>query len=158
MRKDLALSNNGNHRWRLNMNQEVKAQWVQALRSSEYEQGKGALHIISGDGKHRYCCLGVLCELAVKAGVAEVISNQPQNYKFTDSVFPGDSLVRYGSRVDIEKSSNWSQVAILPESVMRWAGLGDKHGWTRPNGDSLAGLNDAGVGFDVIADLIKVNL
>ena len=133
------------------MNQEIKAQWVQALRSGEYEQGKSALHIISGDGKHTYCCLGVLCELAVKAGVAEVISTER-------SFIPGDSLVRYGSRVDIEKSSNWSQIAILPDSVMRWAGLRDEHGWTQPNGDSLAGLNDAGVGFDVIGDLIEVNL
>ena len=140
------------------MNQEIKAQWVQALRSGEYEQGKSALHIISGDGKHTYCCLGVLCELAVKAGVAEVISTEPKNYKFKDSLVPGDSLVRYGSRVDIERSGNWSETAILPESVMRWAGLRDEHGWTMPNGDSLACLNDAGVGFDVIADLIEVNL
>jgi len=41
------------------MNQEVKAKWVEALRSGKYKQGRKTL-------KHagRYCCLGVLCEVA----------------------------------------------------------------------------------------------
>ena len=43
----------------------VKRAWVRALRSSKYKQGRGQLK--TDDGK--YCCLGVLCELAVKAGV-----------------------------------------------------------------------------------------
>ena len=38
------------------MDPALKAKWVEALRSGEYEQGRGAL---LRDG--RYCCLGVLC-------------------------------------------------------------------------------------------------
>ena len=41
------------------MKAELKAKWVEALRSGEYEQGEGALK--KGNS---YCCLGVLCSLA----------------------------------------------------------------------------------------------
>ena len=50
------------------MNSEVKGQWTTALRSGEYEQGNGVLRTID----NTYCCLGVLCELAVKANVIPV--------------------------------------------------------------------------------------
>lgn len=43
------------------MNPEVKAKWVAALRSGEYQQGTGAL---KSDDK--YCCLGVLCDIFAK--------------------------------------------------------------------------------------------
>lgn len=41
------------------MDAEIKAKWVAALRSGEYQQGDRQLR--DGD---RYCCLGVLCEVA----------------------------------------------------------------------------------------------
>lgn len=40
------------------MNPELKAKWVEALRSGEYTQGRGWL---CREGK--YCCLGVLADL-----------------------------------------------------------------------------------------------
>lgn len=45
------------------MNPEVKEQWLQALRSGEYKQGKTVLFNTSSDG---FCCLGVLCDLHKK--------------------------------------------------------------------------------------------
>ncbi len=44
--------------------------WAESLESGEYQQAAGALKsaIEGGDGDG-YCCLGVLCELAVKEGV-----------------------------------------------------------------------------------------
>lgn len=42
------------------MNKELKDKWVAALRGNDYVQGQGALRT----GDNRYCCLGVLCELA----------------------------------------------------------------------------------------------
>jgi hypothetical protein len=45
----------------MSMNPEVKAKWVAALRSGEYEQGVEALK--AGDA---FCCLGVLCDLYAK--------------------------------------------------------------------------------------------
>lgn len=41
------------------MDKRLKKKWVKALRSGEYEQGRGHL---CRDGK--YCCLGVLCVVA----------------------------------------------------------------------------------------------
>jgi hypothetical protein len=40
------------------MNQEVKAKWIQALRSGKYKQGQAYLR-----KDDSYCCLGVLCDL-----------------------------------------------------------------------------------------------
>lgn len=56
------------------MNQEVKKMWVEALRSGEYQQGK---HHLNDNGK--FCCLGVLCDLAVKDGVNLKVNPEPQN-------------------------------------------------------------------------------
>lgn len=41
------------------MKADLKAKWIEALRSGEYEQASGQLRL---DGA--YCCLGVLCEVA----------------------------------------------------------------------------------------------
>jgi hypothetical protein len=40
------------------MDPEIKAKWVEALRSGRYEQGR---MMLLHEG--RYCCLGVLCDL-----------------------------------------------------------------------------------------------
>lgn len=42
-----------------NLSPELKAKWIAALRSGEYEQGIGRLYF-----EGAYCCLGVLGELA----------------------------------------------------------------------------------------------
>lgn len=44
------------------MNQEIKEKWTAALRSGEYEQGKGRLCTIES-GVVTWCCLGVLCDV-----------------------------------------------------------------------------------------------
>lgn len=38
---------------------EYKERWLKALRSGDYSQGKGYLKTID----NRYCCLGVLCDI-----------------------------------------------------------------------------------------------
>ncbi len=45
--------------------QEFKKKWVDALRSGEYQQGKGYLMYRGGSNKKdEYCCLGVACVIA----------------------------------------------------------------------------------------------
>lgn len=39
------------------MTPELKAKWIAALRSGEYQQGRGRLRT----DDNRFCCLGVLC-------------------------------------------------------------------------------------------------
>lgn len=42
------------------MDAELKAKWIDALRSGEYKQARATLRDNSG----AYCCLGVLCKVA----------------------------------------------------------------------------------------------
>lgn len=130
------------------MNPEVRQEWTAALRSGEYPKAQGYLHTEDG-----YCCLGVLCDIAVKHEVTTV---------------NGINVYRYGP--DLE-------MATLPEEVMRWAGL-DKpnpevdapEGFINNLGESrtvttLAEINDNRdeddvpvYDFNVIADIIDAQL
>jgi hypothetical protein len=122
------------------MNQEIKKKWCEALRSGYYKQTGGSLCC---DGM--YCCLGVLCELAVIDGV----------YMKTDINTEEISLYTYKIYGGCE--------AELPKEVMIWAGLELDDALvtiTNQYGHStnLADLNDCGVIFDEIADIIEGNL
>lgn len=111
--------------------------WTDALRSGDYEQGR---HALTSEGD--YCCLGVACELAVKAGVIKPC------------------------RADTYEGEG----ATLPLPVQVWLGLADCAGETKdhieygpPEGQLAAGglteLNDAaGYTFQQIADVIDGGL
>jgi hypothetical protein len=81
---------------------EVMRKWVEALRSGEYKQTDGYL---SMNGK--FCCLGVLCELAVKDGVIPPAENR-------------DGFLHYGE--------DFSYV-LPPREVADWAGVDKSDGW-----------------------------
>lgn len=51
------------------MNKQALRLWVDALRSGEYSQTTGILGGYTDSGDARYCCLGVACMVAEKAGV-----------------------------------------------------------------------------------------
>lgn len=110
------------------MNQEIKAQWTTALRSKEFEQGTNMLE--TEDGK--FCCLGVLCVLATRAGIIQRVVN--------------DGEVYYGDNNH-----------YLPRSVIEWAGLSNPNPIVTVRG-TLSYINDAGASFDEIADLIERHL
>jgi hypothetical protein len=74
---------------------EIQQKWVAALRSGDYAQGSGLLR--TSDNK--FCCLGVLCDLAVKSGVS-VECRQTDGYYVYDNAH-----------------------GALPTSVVNWAGL-----------------------------------
>jgi hypothetical protein len=107
----------------------IRDQWTKALRSGDYEQGEGVLR--RGD---RFCCLGVLCDLAVKAGII------PQEKLPTDEY-------RYGPQ------PYGTCVAYLPDVVVEWAEL-PSHNPKVGSGITLAALNDEGRPFEEIADAI----
>ena len=113
------------------MNPEIKAQWVAALRSGEYQQGTGSLRRVNTDSD-QYCCLGVLCQLAVDSG-AEVHFQRGNNYATYDD-----------------------NGGALPASVMEWAGVYDPD--PRAAGLKLSIRNDGGASFSEIADLIEEHL
>lgn len=77
------------------MNQEIKAKWVAALRSGNYEQGHYRLR--SND---RYCCLGVLCDIV---GGGEWIESDA-GYKWFDKSI----LTSYILPLSVQKLANLS--------------------------------------------------
>ena len=128
------------------MNPEIKKLWIDALLSGEYQQGQGYLHQIN-DGESQFCCLGVLCDLALKNGVS----------------------------MHLGKKNEWvtefdNCAESLPEAVIEWSGLSSANGgfyytvshkWEDLDGfihdeeeqieQSLAELNDNGNTFEEIA-------
>lgn len=46
------------------MKASLKQEWINALRSGKYEQGRNYLKTKNRHGVIKYCCLGVLCEIA----------------------------------------------------------------------------------------------
>lgn len=131
------------------MKQEIKTKWIDALRSGDYKQAHGVLGYKYEDGRVENCCLGVLCDLAVQAGVIEG---------------PGLEEGDYGTLYYEHQSE------VLPDAVMDWAELGESYNPLVPlknqpeETTSLAELND-GEGyadhehsFDEIADIIEEHL
>lgn len=123
------------------MNTEIKAAWVKALRSGDYEQGQHYLSYTDWGGQRRMCCLGVLCDLAVQQGVIP-----PPRVDHHGRDLYG---VRYGSNIS------------LPPEVMAWAGVESTEGdlpttlHNSAGATCLSGLNDTGSTFDEIADVIE---
>lgn len=146
------------------MNPTVKALWVRALRSGNYRQGVGGLADPGMGTEIRYCCLGVLCDLAVKAGV--ITMRASSNGHFLFGQFGQDARADYSE-------------TQLPQAVQKWAGLNSGnptlHSIPDPEREgaifympSLVDLNDGCLNsdkderrrltFDQIADVIEAQL
>lgn len=129
------------------MNPEIKAQWLAALRSGEYRQGKHVLHNVD---ENTYCCLGVLCDLAVKAA-ATVADETVYNGTITGEA------TKFGQP---DENACADGVTVLPYAVMEWAGISSENPWTSEAGESeLAQLNDDyDYKFPQLADVIERDL
>lgn len=124
------------------MNPEIKAKWVAALRSGEYVQGRYCLKEVSESGEAKYCCLGVLCEVALKEGVAMKINSKPAT----------------NGAIHISYDHSY---ALLPNSVIEWSGLGAADNPIIGD-NAISNYNDGYVkdisSFSQIADLIEKEL
>lgn len=128
------------------MKKEVLSKWIEALRSGDYTRGEGYLCRTDDDGDELHCCLGVLCELAIKDGVKIT-----KAYRDED-----ETIVSFNDYQD-----------FLPEEVATWAGLPHKN----PSVEHLSGgdfedfelteplsdLNDQGYSFQQIAEILETN-
>lgn len=125
------------------MNPDVRATWVAALRSDRFRQGTGRLTRLDEDGRAAHCCLGVLCELAVEAGVPVEVSER----RWRDDE-PRER--------DYDGQDNYP-----PSSVLDWAGLDERNPRVVYQGSplSLSDLNDSvELSFRGIADLVEEQL
>lgn len=120
------------------MDKHIAERWVQALRSGQYQQGQHELH----PDTNSYCCLGVLCDLyRAEQGKGEWRQG-PMGGKH--NIFTG------GDEGDYE-------TAVLPDVVKSWAGMLTVTGDIAGTADALAALNDEGMEFPQLADLIEKN-
>lgn len=84
------------------MKTEIKERWIQKLESGQYDQTEGELR--NGLG---FCCLGILCEVAVEDGII----TRAEDYGYNAP-----------SRNDGEE---YVENSVLPRVVAEWAGFGD---------------------------------
>ena len=140
------------------MNLEIAARWTAALRSGEYKQTTQKLCDSGG-----FCCLGVLSEL--------YLATPGANLTRQDITTPDGDLVYTEYIFTNEEGSRVSKDSALPRPARDWAGLKDAMGGlgdtivcdTPTNfededcfnkSESLANLNDNGLTFAQIADVI----
>lgn len=136
----------------MTVNKERLKLGIEALRSGKYVQGKRALAPIA-DGspdsdepeQQQYCCLGVLCEVALANGLTGIERVQGV---FQVGYLPTDS--------DVDKDADF---ALLPDAVRDWYGLATSGPLViDEDGDmvEVAHLNDdGGYTFDRISDAFE---
>lgn len=132
------------------MNADVKKLWIDALRSGEKKQGVRAL--CKND---KYCCMGILCEIAREQGIVNTKIITGDVYYVATPEFIDSHQDKKLTGMDLEQTN------YLLAPVLEWSGLSHRDPvvfW----GDqfvSLASLNDdKELSFQQIADLIEDQL
>lgn len=116
------------------MNKKVKALWVASLRDGSFKKGKYQLR----DLEDCYDASGVLCELAVSAGIIDA----PKRYDKPDAqVFFG---YQYG-----DPKTDKNRATGIPEAVQKWADISYRTAYR------IAMMGDSGKTFNQIADYIE---
>lgn len=117
------------------MNPEIKAKWVAALRSGNYPQTKKVLRDSKG-----FCCYGVLCDLYAQEHLQEA--------EWTSN----SSHYVFGMHLN---NTFYNRAVMPPVHVFDWADGGNIVISDQGEPVSLDALNDEGVSFDEIANLIE---
>lgn len=127
------------------MNANVKKLWVEALRSGKYKQGQSRLKY-TRDGKVKHCCLGVLCEVFKEDNTRSenLLSISIDALRENSSFLSVPSVI--ATEIGLESGN---PLVSLSETIMEELGNMDL-----PD-HSLAALNDAGLTFSAIADIIQ---
>lgn len=116
------------------MNAQIKQQWINDLRSGNYNQTIGQLMEEDEDGTRAFCCLGVLTDQYLKANNKGWDDNmENSNYKYRSE-------------------------GILPCEVKEWAGLYERDPTIIDDGylQCLSTINDdRGWDFNQISDVIE---
>lgn len=156
------------------MNKEIADRWVTELRSGNYPQTTGMLHVIESTTERPtgFCCLGVLCEMAVKDGVIDpptdgAESNFDEEVIITYAVYgdgegsalPDHRVLEYAElRTETGSTLEYQDVSDLLSSEEVVAIFGRYPEDVLPDRQvSLVDLNDNGVDFGLIADIIETH-
>jgi len=107
---------------------EHRQQWLDALRSGNYQQTRGTLKY-----DDRFCCLGVACDISGLGEWVYTSDSKTQGYTVKDVLL----------------------LSVLPKDVMNWLGVSSSTAFDKNMINSLASLNDLGYGFNDIAKVIE---
>jgi len=75
-------------------NEDLIREWIAALRSGEYKQGYRQLKTLASceaDKVPHFCCLGVLCEVAVKHAMIKLEGSDGYLYEYHDPYIDPDT-------------------------------------------------------------------
>lgn len=150
------------------MKKDIKDKWLTALRSGEYQQAEKVLRSEDDNGRASYCCLGVLCELAMEDGVPvkwhpevpilmALTQSQMEEENLSETDALGDQSIKQArGELVFEYDSE-----DLPPLVREWAGLAQSNPVI--DGVPLSIYNDGSdemgrSDFDEIADLIEEHI
>ena len=130
------------------MNKAYKEKWVKALRSGKYKQTKGQLVRECGDDK-TYCCLGVLCDLVRND---DQLGGTGLQMECNDAltIHPnGESggVIPFVTRKYLEIREGNPTLGFVGRADTKYNYI-----------QTLANLNDNGMSFDQIADIIENKL
>lgn len=137
------------------MNEERKAEWIAALESGEFKQGKSRLR----NDDDTYCCLGVACEVYRRAH-----PDTSRWARFEREYTNSHKEEAWFFQVDVEhrvtKELQQQKEGVPPRPVADWFGLKSLNPDLNidGNGTSLAGQNDSGKDFATIVGPIKGHL
>lgn len=134
------------------MKEDIKNQWIEALRSGKYKQGPTYLRQRGRENEpDRFCCLGVLCDILRPEGWEMEISGLDHwvNFNGNRGVISLDVQLASGLRSSLGNVYLPNDVAGLLESRLLI---------NEDNETNLARLNDKGrLDFNQIADFIEAN-
>lgn len=124
------------------MNQHVK-EWLKALRSGKYKQGRGALK--QGD---LFCCLGVACDISGLDKWQTGITTSLETYLDKVGSLPVENM----RRLELSNTAGVFDIKNINTKDKQIQHLMDSS-----SACALAHLNDEGVSFNQIADFIEEN-
>ena len=126
------------------MNKEQCKRWIEALRSGKFMQGKKVLR-----KDNEFCCLGVAAELA--GVLVDVSEGGPKEYGVwneTEDVYNMTTYTFHSYTFHPDFDGNGEPKC--PELKRKW---NEEYGE-----DNLAGMNDGGMSFSQIADVIEQDI
>lgn len=108
--------------------------WLQALESGEYVQGKGELVDQDNPQDIKYCCLGVLCDVARKNGINTRFDGRGYLPRRISRLIGMTEEGRFNSPITLRYHNNYSEF------------------------EDLTRINDWGISFKRIAKIIRKQL
>jgi hypothetical protein len=154
------ITPNEKYKHRPPMDPALKAEWVRALRSGQYQQAKGYLvrKFRDDNGATSHCCLGVLCVLR-ELPVQYDMGGQARGFALPDEPqHLANSLLTATMQ---ERWHVWIDTNLLPDGLklppLQTMDVNVTIGGI-PLHVTYPSLNDAGFTFDQIADIIEWNI